>query len=95
MPRDVFELSCPCCGKRIEVDTRAGKARPEEAKGGQSLDSLLESHKREGERLADVFSQARQQQSRQSERLADELARAKEAAKQDKDKKPINPFDLD
>jgi sarcosine oxidase delta subunit len=98
MTKDIFQFSCPCCGKRVEVDTRSGKARavrPEEAKGGQSLDSLLESHKREGDRLSDVFSDARQQQQRQADRLAQELAKAKEAAKQDKDKRPLNPFDLD
>ena len=61
MKKSVFTFACPCCGKSIEVDTRSGKARavrPEEQKGGQNLDSLLDAHKHESDRLTDLFSSA-------------------------------------
>lgn len=98
MLKDVFTFPCPCCGKLVEVDTRSGRARaarPEEAKGGQSLDRLLEAHQKEGERLSSVFDDARERQAKEQELLADALRRAKEEAKKDKDKKPRNIFDLD
>jgi hypothetical protein len=98
MLKDVFQFSCPCCGKPIEVDTRSGRARavnPEEKKGGGDLDKLLHAHKRDGDRLSDVFDSAKEQQRKQQEHLQQALEQAKEAAKKDKDKKPPNPFDLD
>jgi hypothetical protein len=98
MADTVFTFSCPCCSKRIEVDTRSGKARavrPEEAKGGQSLDSLLAAQRREEERLGDLFRSAKDSVSRQQEQLEEQLRRAKEEAKKDKDTRPRNIFDLD
>lgn len=98
MPDNVFQFSCPCCGKMVEVDTRSGRARavrPDEAKGGQNLDTLLRSHKGESQRLADVFDDAQRQQKRQGDRLDDVLKRAKDEAKKDKDDKPRNIFDLE
>ena len=51
--------------------------------------------KREGKRLGNLFNEARQDQDRSGERLDDLFERASEDAKQDKDKKPFNPFDLE
>lgn len=98
MADTVFTFSCPCCNKLIEVDTRSGKARaarPEEAKGGRSLDSLLAAQKKDGERLADLFSSAKDSVAKQSAALEAQLAKAKEEAKKDKDTRPRNIFDLD
>jgi hypothetical protein len=98
MAESLFTFSCPCCGKQIEVDTRSGKARavrPQEAKGGQSLDDLLSAQKKDQKRLADLFASAKDQQAKQSEALDAKLQRAKEEAKKDKDERPRNPFDLD
>ena len=98
MAESLFTFSCPCCGKQIEVDTRSGKARavrPQEAKGGQSLDDLLSAQKKDQQRLADLFASAKDQQAKQSEALDAKLQRAKEEAKKDKDERPRNPFDLD
>lgn len=98
MPDNVFQFACPCCGKMVEVDTRSGRARavrPDEAKGGRDLDTLLQSHKGESRRLADVFDDAQRQHKRQNERLDDVLKRAKDEAKKDKDDKPRNIFDLE
>lgn len=98
MLKDVFQFSCPCCGKRIEIDTRSGKARAvsaTEKDGGTDLDKLLARHKHESDRLGDLFASAKDQQKRQGEQLEAELKRAKEAAKQNPDEKPRSPFDLD
>ena len=98
MAESLFTFSCPCCGKQIEVDTRSGKARavrPQEAKGGQSLDDLLSAQKKDQQRLADLFASAKDQQSKQQDALDAKLQRAKEEAKKDKDERPRNPFDLD
>jgi len=100
MLKDVFTFPCPCCGKLIEVDTRSGRARaarPEEAKGGRSLDRLLDAQQRESERLGSVFDDARARQAKEADQLAEALRRAKDEAKKDKDKdqRPRNIFDLD
>jgi hypothetical protein len=98
MADTVFTFSCPCCNKRIEVDTRSGKARavrPEEAKGGRDLDSLLKAQKQDSRRLDDLFSSAKDSVAKQGEQLDSQLQRAKEEAKKDKDTRPRNIFDLD
>jgi hypothetical protein len=94
MPREVFEFSCPCCGKRVELDTRSGVARAvkvEESKQGKSFDDLVSDQSKEGERLGSVFDQAKRAQSRQAERLDKLLREAKDAAKDDRGKPP-HPF---
>lgn len=98
MAQTVFTFPCPCCNKLIEIDTRSGKARaarPEEAKGGRDLDHLLAEQKRASQRLGDLFSSAKEQESRGAEHLDAQLRRAKEEAKKDKDERPPNIFDLD
>ena len=98
MAETVFTFSCPCCNKLIEVDTRSGKARaarPEEAKGGQDLDSLLKSQKKDQQRLADMFSSAKDSEAKKTEQLDAQLKKAKDEAKKDKDTRPRNIFDLD
>jgi hypothetical protein len=98
MTRTVFTFPCPCCNKMIEVDTRSGKARAvraDEAKGGADLDSLLQDQKRDSDRLGDLFSSAKDQESRKSDLLDEKLRRAKEEAKKDTDERPPNIFDLD
>jgi hypothetical protein len=99
MLKDEFTFPCPCCGKTIEVNVRSGKARavrPEEAKGGRDLDTLVAQQKRESERLKGMFDSARDQQAKDNERLMKELERAKDEAKKDpKREGPKNIFDLD
>lgn len=95
MPREIFEFSCPCCGKRVELNTRTGKVRAvhfEESKHGKSLDDLVADQQREGERLQSEFDAARrdhEQTKDHFDRLYDEAERA---AAEDKDKKPPHPF---
>ena len=98
MAETVFTFDCPCCNKRIEIDTRSGKARavrPTEAKGGQDLDQLLRSQQQHRQKLDDMFRQAKDSESMRSESLQKQLERAKDEARRDKDERPRNPFDLD
>lgn len=98
MAQTVFQFSCPCCHKAIEVDVRSGKARavrPAEAKGGRDLDALLGEQKRQEQRLDDLWGSAQDQVRRQQDRLDRELERAKDEAKQNPDERPRNPFELD
>jgi len=98
MAQTVFTFHCPCCNKLVEVDTRSGKARaarPEEAKGGRDLDTLLGDQGRDKKRLGDLFTSAKDQESRSADRLDEQLRRAKEEAKKDEDERPRNIFDLD
>jgi hypothetical protein len=99
MPKDVFEFPCPCCGKRVEVNVRSGKARavdPTEKKGND-LDGLIAEQARASERLGSVFEEARSDEDRRAERLGDIFKSAANEAKKDKDKgrRPPSPFDLD
>ncbi len=96
MPKHIFEFPCPCCGKRIEVNVRSGKARAvsfEESKKGKNLDGLLKDQKREGERLGSLFDDARDDQGHSKEHLDEMFKQAAVEAKKDKGKKPLNPFD--
>ncbi|MCA8951116.1 MAG: hypothetical protein KDE27_16540 [Planctomycetes bacterium] len=98
MKKTVFTFACPCCGKSVEVDTRSGKARavrPEENKGQGDLDTLLAAHKRESDRLDDLFSSARDRHEHEGDHLERELRRAKKEAEKDSDERPPNIFDLD
>ena len=98
MARHLFTFPCPCCDKLIEVDTRSGKARaarPEEAKGGKDLDSILSAQKRESQRLDSLFDSAKGNEASAADQLQQKLDRARQEAKLDKDKKPPNIFDLD
>ena len=96
--KDLFVFDCPCCGKRIELDVRSGKARavdPKEKKGAGDLDQLVKESRQEGQRLKGAFDRAKEQQAKERETLQDLFGKAVEEAKKDKDKKPPNPFDLD
>ncbi len=98
MPKHIFEFPCPCCGKRIEVNVRNGKARAvsfEDSVKGKNLDGLVEDQKREGTRLGSLFDEAREDQDRSQEHLDDMFKQAAEEAKKDKGKRPVNPFDLE
>ena len=98
MPKHIFEFPCPCCGKRIEVNARNGKARAvscEDAEKGKSLDGLVEDQKREGQRLGSLFDEAREDQDHSEQHLDDMFKQAAEESKKDKGKRPVNPFDLE
>jgi hypothetical protein len=94
----IFEFSCPCCGKHIEVNVRTGKARAvrfEESRKGKDLAGLVEDQKHEGTRLSSLFDEAQGDHSRQKERLDDAFREAAKEAEKDKGKRPASPFDME
>lgn len=98
MAKNLFTFPCPCCDKMIEIDTLTGKTRAvraDEAKGGRNLDSLLQAHQKEGQRLDSLFDSAKGVEKGAVDRLDAQLRRAKEEAKKDADKRPPSIFDLD
>ena len=94
MPKDVFEFPCPCCGKRIELNTRTGRSRAvafEESKDGKNLDDLISDQKQEGDRLGSMFDEAQKDHEGRPQHLDDLFSDAMDAAKDD-DEKPPHPF---
>jgi hypothetical protein len=99
MPKDSFEFDCPCCGKRVEVDVRSGRARavkPQERRGGGDLDTLLDKHRNEAERLDQMFRDAserhREAPAQRERRLRDAID---EVGREPEPERPPNPFDLE
>ena len=95
MPKEVFEFSCPCCGKRVELNVRNGKVRAvdfEDDERGKSLDDLVSDQKHEGKRLGDAFDEAAGDVATQKDRFDDLFSEAKDAAKKEKGTKPKHPF---
>lgn len=98
MPKYLLTISCPCCKKRIEVDTRSGKARSleiAEADREGHLDALVDQQRREEHRLGDAFSQAAEAEKAKQKGFDDLFERSLEEAKDDDETRPRNPFDLD
>lgn len=96
MTRESIEFSCPCCGKRIEVEPRSRRARAVDPRdrAGKDFDGLLAAQSRESERLDDLFDGARSEHASESERIDKLFGDAKRTARED-DAKPRSPFDLD
>lgn len=96
MPKDLYQFDCPCCGKRVEVNTRSGRARavrPEERAGGGDLDALLDKHKRESDRLDDMFRDASEGARRAGKEQHERFDRAREQVeKEEPQDKPPHPF---
>ena len=98
MHKDLFQFSCPCCGKQIEVDTRTGKARAvvaADAKGQKDLDQLWQAQKRDAERLGKAFDVAKDDHGKAGQQRDKQLEKAKEDARKQPDEKLRRPFDLD
>ena len=99
MLKDLFEFNCPCCGKRVELNTRTGAVRAvqfEESRKGKDFEGLVADQGKESERLGDAFQTAQDLQRRNKQRLEDLLRGAKDEVKKEKDKgKPRNPFDME
>lgn len=93
MTRHLITLSCPCCGRSLEVDTRSGKARAHGRRDG-GLDDLIDKHRGESERLGGLFEGARDAERSRDTELDDLFRDARDKSKDDKDKPP-SPFDLD
>ena len=96
MARHLFRFRCPCCDKRVELDTRSGKARAvkvDESKAARDIDKLVSEQKHEGKRLTSIFDQAAGDQIEQKKQMDQMFNEALEETKEDQDEKPPNPFD--
>ena len=94
MPREVFEFSCPCCGKRVELNARNGKVRAvsiEESRGGKSFEDMVSDQKNEGDRLGSMFDEASEDHASREQTFDGLFSDAKDAVKKDKSK-PRHPF---
>ncbi len=98
MARSFITTDCPCCGKRIEINPKTGRARAvqiEDAMGGKGMDDLIDMAKNEGSRLDNLLGRAKDEQSDDAARLEDMFGIAKDKAEDEPNEKPRNPFDLD
>jgi len=95
MPKDHYKFSCPCCGKRLELDGRTGKARQVSVRDDEDLDSLLQEQKKQASRLDSAFDAAKDHQKGQREHLDNLLRQAKKTARENPDEEVRRPFDLD
>jgi len=97
MVKDLHRFRCPCCRENIEFDARSKKARAlkVDTTDENKLDELMGRQKGEDKRLGDAFSDAAQAQGGQADKFDDMFSQALEDSKNDEDKKPHNPFDLD
>jgi hypothetical protein len=93
MTRHLITVSCPCCGRALEIDTRTGKARKLSVEDG-GLDALVEQQKSEAARLDQLFDGAQREEAHREEEFDRLLRDAKKKSKGD-DSKPTRPFDLD
>ena len=100
MARDVISLFCPCCGQKLYIDTRSGKAYstdPESSGVKADLDQVLADSHKDKARLEDEFLQAMDQHQRAKDLLEQQFSDAAKKAAKDKDKgkRPPSPFDLE
>ena len=95
MVKHIFRFPCPCCGEKVEYDTKTREARAASAeKPPVDLDNLLSEQKAKGLHLDDQFEGGLANEKSQKSRLDDLFDQAKDEAKDDTSKPP-NPFDMD
>ena len=99
MAADSSQKQAPRKGGGGEEGASGGDGAKKMAKKGKDLkeemDNLVETQRRETERLGDVFERAAQDTKSQADKFDDLFQSALEEAKNDEDKKPPSPFDLD
>lgn len=95
--KDLHRFRCPCCRENIEFDARSKKARAlkVDTTDENKLKELMDQQQGEDQRLGDAFTDAAQAQRGQVDKFDDMFSQALEDSKDDEDKKPHNPFDLD
>jgi hypothetical protein len=98
MVKDMHRFHCPCCKKLLEFEARTQKVRVLQFDPGGEADPLgrlVDAEKHESDRLGDVFARAAREHGSQADKFDDLLADALGKAKEDQEKKPPSPFDLD
>jgi hypothetical protein len=89
---------CPCCGTKMAVDRDTGDVLSEERprdKPTRSFEDALGEVHHGAQRRQDLFAQAFDKTKRLDTILDRKFEEARKKAKEDPDKKPTNPFDLE
>ena len=94
-----FEVVCPCCGARLEVDTELGKILfhepPPKTSKAPDLNQASQFLKKEAERRESLFKQSAEEEKIKSELLERRFKEAFEKTKDVPTKPPLKEIDLD
>ena len=94
-----WEVVCPCCGARLEVDTELGKILfhepPPKTSKAPDLNLASELLKKEAERRESLFKQSAEEEKIKSELLERRFKEAFEKTKDVPTGPPLKEIDLD
>jgi hypothetical protein len=93
-----FEITCPCCEATIVIDRLSGEIllhKVKEPKSSLSLEAMVSNLDTQKSDAAKRFDKQLESQRDRSRILEERFKEAVERAEKDKDKKHINPMDLD
>lgn len=93
-----FEITCPCCEATIVIDRLSGEIllhKAKETKSSLSLEAMVSNLDTQKSDAAKRFDKQIESQKDRSRILEERFKEAMERAEKDKDKKHINPMDLD
>lgn len=100
MDKKTFDLECPCCGARLEIDAATGKIlfskeAPQKQKDF-SFDGQLERIRAQKQQADQLFNKAFQDEAERKKLLERKFEEAQKRAQQDKGgPPPRNPLDMD
>ncbi len=93
-----IEITCPCCEATIVIDRLSGEIllhKAKETKSSLSLEAMVSNLDTQKSDAAKRFDKQLESQKDRSRILEERFREAMERAEKDKDKKHINPMDLD
>ena len=93
-----FEITCPCCEATIVIDRLSGEIllhKAKETKSSLSLEAMVSNLDTQKSDAAKRFDKQLESQRDRSRILEERFKEAMERAEKDKDKKHVNPMDLD
>lgn len=94
----IIQFKCPCCHKKLQLDTETKRAQAvkfEAKTDGVEIDRLMDKQNQRNRQLGDMFDQAQSAERKRDNEFDDIFSNAVEDAKKHKDDKPNRPFDLD
>lgn len=95
---DRVDVTCPCCGTRLTVDTATSEILAEErpkVDPAKSFDAAMEEVRSGSQRRSEAFSKAFDRTQHLPNLLDKKFEEAKKKAARDPSAKPRNPFDVD
>ena len=94
----IIQFKCPCCHKKLQLDTETKRAQAvkfEAKTDGAELDRLIDDQTKQSQQRGDFFDQAQSAERKRDNEFDDLFSNAIDDAKKHKDDKPNRPFDLD